>query len=148
MMGYDRACVANDDFVMKLATLPEYKSYSPWAKSLIEGGIKGAVCAKHTSYEYPDGKCQSNATNRIFINGVTCEGSPFKKSQVCSTKMMMECGAGTDGAQPDADGCVRSEWYLYGGKSIYDKTHEEAEKAMGGPYVGPAACALESGERV
>ncbi|KAG2491336.1 hypothetical protein HYH03_010340 [Edaphochlamys debaryana] len=155
--GYDRSCLPNDDFVMKLATLPEYKSYSPWAKSLIEGGIKGAECAKHTTYEscvgdkmnecygnWPDGSCRSNAGDQIFANGVLCEGSLYKKSQICNNKLSYNCGTGTDGAQPDADGCVKSEIYWYGGKSIYDKTHEEMEKAMGGPYIGPYVCVLES----
>ncbi|KAG2491338.1 hypothetical protein HYH03_010342 [Edaphochlamys debaryana] len=152
--------------------------------SLIVGGIKGAACAKHTTYEgsssivhatglplvvspvlpadyccvqactadvenvcfadFPDGRCLSMAGDQIYAREVLCKGSLQQRSDICRNKLMLACGAGADGEEPDADGCVRAEQLWYGGKEAYESLKAETEEGIGGRFVGPAACVLES----
>ncbi|KAG2429962.1 hypothetical protein HYH02_013913 [Chlamydomonas schloesseri] len=117
------------------------KRMSAWAKAIIQGGIAAAACAKHDTVAtcYADAKnycgwgtsCVSGLTDHLQ-SSMFCAGSIYQKAHLCKNKRRNECGAGADRSQPDADGCVVSDWGGYWGKSIYEQYGPADEAATGG----------------
>ncbi|KAG2451101.1 hypothetical protein HYH02_004369 [Chlamydomonas schloesseri] len=138
----EAACVPRS---IVLSTIKQTKAMSAWAKSIVQGASASFECGKHnTSADcwadlknycgWSGTRCSSGLGKRLLVKSL-CPDAIYTKSENCLSKRRDECGAGADRSQPDAEGCVVSDWGAYWGKSQYQAYGPADEARLGGPNM-------------
>ncbi|KAG2423448.1 hypothetical protein HXX76_015319 [Chlamydomonas incerta] len=135
-------CVPNTDFS---ATIPT-TGMSGWARTLIQSAIADTACAQYNTssscnadlksycdWDVDLEACISALEPVLTARDVFCAGSPMARMQLCRSKLREDCGMGAARSQPDADGCIVSDYVMYGGKAEFDEYNEEDLKLYGYP---------------
>ncbi|KAG2429955.1 hypothetical protein HYH02_013906 [Chlamydomonas schloesseri] len=85
------------------------------------------------SFSEPTCTPNTDLSSKIPTTGMSGWANPFTRMMLCRNKLREDCGKGAERSQPDADGCVVSDYTGYGGKSEWEKYHAEDEALYGGP---------------